>query len=295
MRPLSIAVAALLIGGSLVFAVAPPPMVAPKTKRLPVIDRAKLFSPAAVANANKFLQEVRDEYKIDLCLDTFEELPGEYGEKFRKLKGRRQKRFLRETAQNLADDAGVNGIYILATNEPLLVEMVGWPRRREGEDLPLEEGGGLSKHKRDTLRNRFARGLAPPHHPDEALTILVHRFRADVQSRLSPEPSPLETLPALVVVGCLFGAWLLLSLLRRISARREAAATYEPVRQIYQPAMLGSLFGVPAGFWVYDRLFHLERPPAPPVTVEEAPHATSTAITAQLRREGKITDSPASG
>ena len=70
---------------------------------------------------------------------------------------------------------------------------------------------------------------------------------------------------ALGLVGSLFGGWLLLRVVR---SRVLCHAL-----PIYQPAMLGSIFGVPAGYWIYDRLFQAERPPLMPTTtlVPETP------------------------
>jgi hypothetical protein len=254
-----------LLSISLVVCLGSPALAA--SQRPAVIDNAGLFTPKVVERANQLLAGVREQYGIDLCVDTFKEMPGIDPENLRTMRSRDRARTLRQFAEQRADDAHVDGIYVLVSTAPRNTILIGWPDRREGERLFVEDGGGLSTFKReDRLRKPFARELGD--NPDRALLLLVDHFREAVRSRSrdAAPPSPLETLPALVVVGGLFGLWVLLSLLRRWRARKEAALTGAPPGPIYQPAMLGSLFGVPAGYWVYDRLFRLERPrpSAPP-------------------------------
>ena len=236
-----------------------------------VKDDARLFSPAAVEQADRRIEDVREQYGIDLYVETMEELPGADASRLLKMKSRDRSRFLRETAQQRAEAAGVDGIYLLVTTNPSNTVLVGWPERRESEDLPLEKGGGLSTWKREhELRRPFAKRLTSD--PDGNLKALIDHFRKAVHSRETPPPSPLETVPATILVAGMVGGWILLSLLRRATARRQAAVGGEQVHPLYHPGMLGSMFGVPAGFWVYDRLFRVERPPVPAtVAVVEAP------------------------
>jgi hypothetical protein len=269
MKPLSVMMMTILLAG---------PALASPLPRPAVIDKAKLFSPQAVERANKRISAIRQEYHIDLCIDALTELPDVDPAKIRPMGSRERDRLYRGIAEERADEAGVDGIYVLVTTNPGNVVLVGWPGRRNSEDVPLEEGGGLSYTKRDTrMRKPFVRELGQDH--DQALLRLVDHFSVVVQERISPPPSPLETMEAVTVVGVLVGVWVLLFLLRRAVARRQAATTGEPCRPIYQPAMLGSLFGVPAAFWIYDRLFRSERP-AHGVHVEEAiepPHEPTVA------------------
>jgi hypothetical protein len=226
------------------------------------VDRAKLFSPAAVERANKNLAEIHDQYHIDLVIDTFTELPGAGDARLKALKSSREKnKFLDATARDRAEHEGVDGLYLLVLTDPSVAVLVGYPSRRESERLPLDQGGGFSWTKRDEhLLGPFRRGLRPGGDHDSALRVLVEHFRKAIDSRVAVEPSPLPILPAAAVVGGLVGLWVLLSLVRRMAARRDSG----PPPSIYQPAMLGSLFGIPAGFWIYDRLFQLERARTPP-------------------------------
>jgi hypothetical protein len=260
MKPLFSAALVLLLCES-AFGVAPPLKVKVRERRPPIRDAAKLFSASEVERANRRIEDIRERFHIDLCVDTLKELPGEAAEKLRTLRRVRDKAaFLRKWAQERADDEGVDGIYVLVLTHPRDVVLIGWPARREGENVTLAQQGGLSGTKRETiLRKGFARELGS--NPDRALSRLVDRFSQAVESLAMVEPSPLETMPAGILVASMIGLWLLLFILRSTQAHREAVALGEPYRPIYHPAMLGSLFGAPAAFWVYDRLFQLERQP----------------------------------
>jgi hypothetical protein len=221
-----------------------------------------------------------------------EELPGTDANALSKINPRQRARLFRQVAEDRADDAGVNGIYVLVTTNPRNVVLVGWPAWRELEDRPLEDGGGLSSTKREKkMRIPFAREVGGD--PDGALLRLVDHFRMALKERVSPPPSPLETVPAAIVIGVLIGAWVLLSLIRRAVARRQAAATGEPCRPLYHPAMLGSLFGLPAGFWIYDRLFRSERPPVAKGDAEPpAPLPPEAPVAEEASAPAEVTEGP---
>jgi hypothetical protein len=263
-----------------------------------VIDKAGLFSSAAVERANSLLAEIRERYGIDLYVDTVKQIPGVDPERLRTMRSRERAALLRSIAEQRAEDARIDGIYILVSTEPRNTLLVGWPPGREWEGTwwtPrfVEDGGGLSNYKRENdLRRPFARKLGD--NPDDALQELVDHFRVVVRSRSRDPASPLTTWPALALVGGLFGLWVLLSLLRSWRARQEAAVTGVPAGPIYLPAMLGSLFGVPAAYWVYDRLFRLERPCTSPPPDESAHPGTPPAQPATGEPAGDPADVSAS-
>ncbi len=269
------------------------PVLAGPPSRPAVIDKAKLFGPQAVERANQRIATIREEYHIDLYIDTLQELPDVDTAKFLSMRSRERAKVYQNVAEERADEAGVDGIYVLVTTNPGNIVLVGWPGRRNSEDLPLEKGGGLSYTKRDTrMRKPFVRELGKD--PDGALLRLVDHFSAVVQERVSPPPSPLETMGAAIIVGALVAAWVLRLLLRRAVAHRQPAATGEPCRPIYQPAMLGSLFGVPAGFWIYDRLFRCERPAPGEHVVEahEPPPHEPLLVAEESHSPAEITEGP---
>jgi hypothetical protein len=232
----------------------------------PVVDHAELFSPAAVTKANRLLKEVADRYGIQLRVETLAKLPPKNAESFSGLTHRGERvRFLEKLAEERADEQDVDGLFVLVTTEPPSVSLVACPLRRYDHFRSLEEGGGLSPTTRTELRKPFVKELQAD--PNRALLALVDHFRLAVAQRVQVDPAPLPPVPALLLVGGLLAAWLLLSLLRRLL---PDPATGRPP-DLYRPAVLTSLFGTPAGFWVYDRLFRLERPRTPPPPPEPPP------------------------
>ena len=275
MKPLLAASLLALLAGSAPAAEKHPPAV---------LDNAKLFSQSAIERVGHIADALRSSWGIDLCIETAKEPPGI---KPGSLKGKKKnevgQRLIR-AAQDRADELGVRGLYALVTLDPPSATVVGWP-------ADLEREWATSDHKRRQLRKalehlRLPAGLrdGSPGHDDEALRrrgeALVRAVEEYRKSVGDPhQPSPMGMLPALAVAGSLLAAWAFLMLART----RRGPGRALP---IYQPAMQGSLFGVPAGYWVHDRLFYAERPAfgqtappaeagagAPPAPAEEPPHA----------------------
>jgi hypothetical protein len=234
----------------LLFAVDVPP---PETPARAVADRAGLFSPAAIADARRRIDAVRSSHGIELMIETATELPDLSSAELRKLRNRESKARLRKIAQDHADAAGCNGLFVLIVKDPPNVTVVGWPGQRELD---------ISSVKRENLRKYLARELGT--YPDRALLGACDTFEEIVRSIQARPPSPFAPLSALALIGSLFGVWIVFGVVR--------SRVVCPALPIYQPAMLGSLFGVPSAYWIYDRLFHAEHPlvlapaPTPPAT-----------------------------
>ena len=235
------------------FAVDPPVV---EHDRHAVTDQAGLFSPAAVAEVRRRIEAVRSNHGIDLMIETAAELPGLSPADLRKLRNRESKTRLRKIALEHADAAGCNGLFVLIVKDPPNVTVVGWPGQRELD---------ISSVKRENLRKYLARELSSDH--DRALLGACDTFEEIVRSIQARPPSPFAPLSALVLLGSLFGVWIVFRVIRSRVVR--------PALPIYQPAMLGSLFGVPSAYWIYDRLFHAEHPlvhtPVPPAATGPLP------------------------
>jgi hypothetical protein len=244
--------------------------LAPAAEHPPaVIDNEHLFGKEAIDRVAQVVADLREVNQIDLCIETMKEAPGLPTETQRKMKDRKLHQALRYAAQDRAEQLGVHGLYVMITTNPKHVTVVGWPA-----DWERHEAGSL--YKREQLRKALAK-MVLARNPDETLIQAVEQYRARV--RAPARPSPLQTLPAVAVAGGLLGAWLLLRLLRARSLDR---------RPIYQPAMLGSIFGVPAGFWINDRLFQAERPPA----VVEVPQPPTEATVVANPDAERVTTAP---
>lgn len=232
-----------------------------------VIDGAKMFGSRAIQRVQYIADEIRETYGIDLCIETLAEAPPDV-QKART--ARDVDRALRPFAQNRADDRHVEGLYVLIVQKPPHVLVVGWPSDRERERI-------LSDHKRKMLHKRLMANLAAS--PDDTLVRAVEHYRASLESLHAP--SPLSTLPALIMAAALVGFWIFLLLVRSRLSGPDGPLP------LYQPAMQGSLFGVPAGFWVHDRLFQAERPVLAPLA---APLPDLPAPPTPLPAEEGITD-----
>jgi hypothetical protein len=136
--------------------------------------------------------------------------------------------------------------------------VAAWPAEREKYNQ-------VSWFKRHQLRKALSRNLNK--NPDSALRETIDLFEEQVKELKPHGPAPLDTLPALILVGSLLVLWLVLLLLRSRQVRR--AAKGGPPAPLYQPALMGGLFGVPAAFWVHDQLFRSI--PPEPGAVEPAP------------------------
>lgn len=235
----------------------------------PVVqDAAGLFGVAARERAARLIEEIRQEFAIDLRVETVGELNGM--DSWRTTRGQRE--WLREQAQKRADayriDRGVfQGLYLLIVQRPSpRVSVVGWP-------ADLEQDVYSSRYKRDLLRSDLEKGLSED--ADTALLRGLDRYRALLIKDRRLGPSPLPALPALAIVGGLFAAWVVLRLVRsRLAGANQPAP-------LYPAGMLGSLFGAPSAFWLYDQLYNAERPVAPAAAAVPEPPDEQTPLPAE--------------
>ena len=230
------------------FAVAPP-VVQHETRGIK--DGAGLFSSATIIRAQQRIDDAKanDTDGIDLMIETVTELPDLPPSALRRMRSRESKERLRQATQDRADEAGCRGLFVLIIKDPRHVTVVGWPSTNELR---------VSSVKRENLRKYMARELADD--PNRALMGACDHFDEIVSTIQARPAPPLEPLAARAVIGSLFGAWILLRLVR--------SRVVSPPLPIYQPAMLGSLFGVPSGYWIYDRLYQAECPLTHPPTVD---------------------------
>jgi hypothetical protein len=263
MRRVLLCLPALLLGAGL-----PVGAAAPARHRGQVKDAAKLFSPKAVREATKKLQKMAADYHLDAVIETIPSLSDEERQQLGSwrvwpMKGR----VLAELAQKRAEKGKLDGVYVAiwAAPEAKEVTIVLWPTDR----YDVLGGGG-----RQSLRRAFLRDLADQ--PDRALRVGVDELGALLHKHFtSGSTTALSGWGALIVVGACLGVWLVLLTLRSRLRRAPEEAT-DPVER--RPAVLATLFGMPAGYWVYDRLFRaggpipslvgtplpLLAPPAPP-------------------------------
>jgi uncharacterized membrane protein YgcG len=93
--------------------------VAPEIK-----DAAKFFSPEAVAKADKEIREIARKYDRDLLIETFSGVPGGQTERVKALSAPEREKFFANWAADRAEEAVVNGVYILVCKEPAHLQVV---------------------------------------------------------------------------------------------------------------------------------------------------------------------------
>jgi hypothetical protein len=246
---------------------------APADDRPVIDDKLKLFSARAVGNATKAIRELKEKFHVDLFIETTAEGPALTDKEKREWFGWRKRTFRHQTLDAFATNHGealrekrqeeggnFSGIYVVIIEEEgnREVGIGGWPTEHLADSK-------VSWVKRDALRKALE-GKSDKDSADACLRDFLTLFEAQQREIVEPPQSPLGTRQALLVAGALAGAWLLLLFLRWRANQRVGPGEPEPVA-IYQPAMMGTLFGVPAAFWVNDELFRAlppEVPPGPP-------------------------------
>lgn len=222
-----------------------------------VKDEAGLFTPEAVQQAEKAIATIRKEYHLDLMIDTVAALPPTDHKWVYFWDRRKRNEFLEEWARKRAQAAGVNGIFIQVCTRPRDVHVVVWP-----PEVAQKFTDGDCERVRRFLVRRLQTGS-----PDAALLATITEVSEELERRSTGQDD--ESLSAnVVVVGALvaglFGVYGALRLVR-LRLRRsspDGGARERAERAVERPARLAALFGTPAAFWVYDKLF-LKVPPAP--------------------------------
>jgi hypothetical protein len=213
-----------------------------------VKDGTGMFSPEAVARADEQIAEVRKTYVCDLVIETVEALPETDRRWFRVLYSPEVSRRLAVWAGERARDEGVDGIYLVVCKRPRSVIVVVYPAAQEQNFTPSD-------------CNQLRRQLA--HHlrrsgPDQALLAGVSEARALLEARRRENAAPPTNLALVgVIIAGVLGFWVALGLMLRGLGAADTGSAYQEIRGrgVLLPALLGSMFGVPAGYWIYDKLF----------------------------------------
>jgi hypothetical protein len=103
----------LLICGGVALAVAPE-----------IKDDAKFFGADAVKKANKEIRELYRKYGRDFLVETFPAVPGEQSQRVKAMSQEDRDKFFLNWANDRAEAAVVNGVYILVCKDPARIEIV---------------------------------------------------------------------------------------------------------------------------------------------------------------------------
>jgi hypothetical protein len=210
----------------------------------PIRDDARLFHASAIERAEQQIADIHQSFDCGLFVRTIASASPRPPRWFPVLRTPRINRMLEEQAHAFADEFGVPGIYIVICHRPHDVHVVV----RSGENVDL------NRHDAETLRQTLKRDLHDKS-ADAALLALVNRVRDMLQDHAQHGSSPIVN--DIVLIGLLGGGlalWLVLRLIRR----RIGAASDRETLPRERPVLLGTMFGFPAGLWIYDKLctFH---------------------------------------
>jgi uncharacterized membrane protein YgcG len=116
--PLFILLAGLALAGSA-------GAVAPEIR-----DDGKFFSAEAIKKANEEIRDIARKYGKDLLIETFPTVPENQAAKVKAMPREEREAFFRKWAERRADEAVVNGVYILVCREPAHVRVEVTARAR---------------------------------------------------------------------------------------------------------------------------------------------------------------------
>lgn len=252
-----------------------------------VKDEAQLFSKDAIARANRKIEEIKKNYKVDLLVETLAKAPTDVG---RASKEERDSYF-RSLAKKRYDAQGVHGVYVLICNEPksLRVDAGTEIRKKAFRDADVAE---LVK----TFTSRLGKDA------DQALLAGVDEVATTLEKNIgkqtarpgavAPAPKPGATVPVGKERGDMTGGlwgwlclglvavlalWVVIGMVRGLTGARRPAQPYPagqfgpggpppgyaPPPGYGQPAggggfmssVLGGMLGAGAGMWAYDTFF----------------------------------------
>jgi hypothetical protein len=223
----------------------------------PIRDEAHLFSPEAVAAAEKQIEEIQDKYHHGLVVETIKSAPPSDRKWWHFVKKPQIRTWMKKEARARAENAGLHGVFVFVCAKPK-VEVVAWTT--DGRFFLRSDAVALEKK----MARQFQDGQAA-----EALRDAVGYVRDTLRKNRADQWSQAANEWFLAgALGAGLGLWALVGLLRRRLGPRGAG---EPLD--LKPALLAGRFGSPAGFWVCDRVFLAHRAAVPPAAppVADAP------------------------
>jgi hypothetical protein len=194
-RFLRLALLALLTAGA---GLRPARAAAPKVK-----DRARLFSAAAVRQADEQIRAIQHDYHAGVVVETFAKVPfhRDPWRKFRKMSPAAREEFFRKWAQARVPGPESVYLFIFAGPDARHVEV------QAGRGLRTQ--GAFTGADRQEVRDRLTAELNAGHN-DAALLASIRLTRALLDTRLggSVAPRPFDWPAVLAVIVPLAGAWL---------------------------------------------------------------------------------------
>lgn len=232
--------------------------------RAEAIDHAKVFTSAAVAQANKVLADVQAKHHSRVTVETFPEIPSDKRAEFDRARtnsSARDQFYMHWADERLKAHGG--GVMVLINMKP------GHVHVRMDRDA---QNSGFTDRDRAALRNKFV-GLLGEKKYDEALLNGVNLLRDQFAAQL-PSPRPAEHHQAdkpqkgimdwlCPIIAIAIGAWIVLALIRAITGAGRSMGGqgfgggpgYTGGGGGFFSNFLGGMFGAVAGNWMYNSFF----------------------------------------
>jgi len=248
-----------------------------------VNDAAKFFSSDAIRKADAEIKEIKNRHKLDLVIDTLPAVPAgdeaEASSKDREVK----KSFYEKWARRRAEEAGVNGVYVLITKKPehLIVEVGNRTGKRA---FTVADGEKLQSILLRNFRDKkFDEGLL------EGVAYVRKTIDADLAQTSAGRSRSVQipdvpavgrggwTIGGIICVGLVIVAviWLVSALVRAMTGGGGryvggpgggyggggyggggyGGGGFGGGGGGFMSSMIGGLFGAAAGNWMYDRFF----------------------------------------
>lgn len=232
-----------------------------------VRDNGVFFSDSAKSEATRRISEIEREYKKDLVIETFKEIPEEIKQGVELTDKAALGRLFEQWTVKQAKQQKVNGVYILLTKEPAHIQIVvGNDTQKKA--FTLMDRTNLTSLMLNKLRKKqndeaLLEGVnfvlttmashAPPH--NRGNNVSSSSASSPVKGVPSEQANPWSWL-IIAVIG-IAAIWLIVGVLRSVMGGRAATAGSGMSPGFGGGGMFGSLlggmFGAAAGMWLYDQ------------------------------------------
>lgn len=221
---------------------APAPPIRVSSIEWPVRDEASLFSKSAIKDASAHIKRIEDDFGLKMRIEVIKAFPEEDEDNFANLSRKAKQQRIKDWAIERVKKMQFEGLYLIIC-------------KADGTRF-VQIAGDLDRRRHnftDTTLRRFQRQLERElaRNPDRALGSYLDRISTKLDELSVSEDSPLPDGMAAILLGGMVGLSIVLLIVHRRLLSPESPTAILDQR----PAILGSLFGVPAGFWIYDRLY----------------------------------------
>lgn len=241
---------------------APIDAAAPEVK-----DEGKFFSAEAIQKANRVIAEIKQNYRKDLIIETYQTVPDGQADKVRQMKSDARNQYFRSWTAERARAVKADGVFILICRDPSNLQVDGGKEtaRKHFTDANDRELAGILRKKFDV--KKFDEGLL------EAAEFVKDTMRSNVKASAPVKSSPASTQQTannhkeesgwggLICMGLLIfgGIWLFIGLIRAFTGGMGGGGGYGGGGYGggggFGSSLMGGLFGAMAGMWMYNSMF----------------------------------------